>query len=103
MVFLTDFTGADLWADLTAGEDLDFATGLRAGEGAGLRDGLGAGLRAALGAGLDAGFLRDGLGNFFAGFFVDDLFGAGLTGLPTGFFFGAGAGFLVFLAMMIVG
>jgi hypothetical protein len=102
VVFLADFTGADLWADLTAGDELVFAAGLRAGLGMGLRTGLGAGLRAALGAGLDAGFFRDGLGEFFA-VFVDDFFGAGLTGLPTGFFFGAGAGFLVFLAMMIVG
>jgi len=56
-------------------------------------------------AGLAAGFFGgDFLGEGFAGFFfVGGFFAAGFTGLPTSFFFGAGAGFLVFLAMVMVG
>jgi hypothetical protein len=54
-------------------------------------------------AGRAAVFLAgDDLEDFWTGF-VGDFFAAGFTGLPTGFFFEAGAGFLVFLAMMIVG
>jgi hypothetical protein len=89
---LSDFTGAaDLGAGLAAGEGLDLSRTL-----------------AGLGAGFGAVFLEMGLGGgdflgegfeALTGFFGED-FTAGLTGLPTDFFLGAGAGFLVFLAMM---
>jgi hypothetical protein len=77
-----------------------------AGLGAGLGDaeeGL-EGLTATLAADLSgSGLADDFLGDDFAGFMGLEEGGeaAGLTFLPTGFFLGAGAGFLVFLAMMV--
>ena len=101
---LSDFTGAaDFFgAGLAAGECLaDLTMGLAEGFGAGF---LRAGLAAVFLGGGDflerdlAGLAADFTGDFFVG----DFFAAGLTGLPTVLFLGAGTGFLVLEAMVVM-